>query len=119
TLPQPDPREAMVDAAPVNVHRDMKAFGEFEKTIQSKTLFAPPVPIVSRGAGAVVVEELLKKVQLVGITNVRGAPAAIIRVNGKGALYKVGDQVGSFVLREVSLNKVALEIDGQTVDLTR
>ena len=118
-LPEPDVNEAMVTGPVVTVQRGMKEFAEFEPTIKSRTLFAPSTPIVAKAAGSVVVDELLKKVQLAGITNLRGQPAAIIRLNGKGGLYKPGDQVGSFTLKEVFLDKVVLMIDGQPVELTR
>lgn len=86
--------------------------------IRSKELFAPPTPILSNSAGAVVVEELLKKIQLAGISNVGGQPAAVIRMSGKSGMYKAGDALGSFVVKEIEQNKVILEIDGQPVDLS-
>lgn len=118
-LPQPDVNEALVADAPVIAQRGTKGFAEFETAIKSKTLFAPPSPIAVRGAGGPVVEELLKKVQLAGITSLRGQPAAVIRLNGKGGVYKVGDPVGSFTLKEVFADKVVLEINGQPVELAR
>ena len=77
------------------------------------------MPIIAKATGAVVIENLLKKVNLAGITTIAGKPAAIIQVNGKSALYRKGDKVGSFNLKDVASDKIVLEIDGQTVDLTR
>jgi len=101
------------------LRRAVIGFAEAEKTIKSKVLFAPSTPIIARAAGALVVEELLKKVQLAGVSNVRGEPAAVIRLNGKSGLYKAGDLVGSFTLKEVFLDKVVLVLDGQLVELGR
>jgi type II secretory pathway component PulC len=94
------------------------SFESSKVLIRSKDLFAPPVPILSNAAGVAVVEELLKKIQLSGITNLAGQPAAIIRVSGKGGVYKAGDPLGNFVVKEIHPDKVVLEMDGQPVDLT-
>jgi hypothetical protein len=118
-LPVPDVNEAMLADPPVIAQRDMNTFAEAEPAIKSKVLFVPPSPIAIRGAGGAAIEELLKKVQLAGIANLRGHLAAVIRLNGKSGLYKVGDPVGSFTLHEVSSDKVVLALDGQLIDLTR
>jgi hypothetical protein len=114
----PDPSAVVEEkAAPMPARKGLASFDNGRMLIRSKEVFAPPVPILSNSAGAVVLEELLKKVELAGITNLGGQPAAIIRVSGKGAIYKAGDPVGSFILKEVRADKVVLELDGQPVDL--
>jgi hypothetical protein len=105
------------ESAAMPVRKETVAFEGGRMLVRSKEVFAPPTPILSNSAGVVVLEELLKKVELAGITNLGGTPAAIIRVSGKGAIFKVGDPVGSFVLKEVRADKVVLELDGQPVDL--
>jgi hypothetical protein len=106
------------EAATMPARAQATSFESSKPIIRSKDLFAPPVPVLSNAAGAVVIEELLKKVQLAGITNLGGQPAAIIRLSGKGGIYKAGDPLGNFVVKEILGNKVVLEIDGQPVELT-
>ena len=81
-LPEPDPWQT--DAVEMRVaKREVKSFRVHEQTIKSKVMFAPQTPIVAKATGAVVIEELLKKLKLSGVSKVRGQLAAIISVKGK------------------------------------
>jgi hypothetical protein len=118
-LPEPDANQAKAADAPVILPRDLNAFADAEPVIKSRVLFIPPSPMAVGGVSGPAIEELLKKMQLAGIANLRGQPAAVIRLSGKSGLYKVGDPVGSFTLQEVSSDKVVLALNGQTVELAR
>lgn len=116
-LPEPDPWSIGTGGVRV-AKREIKSFATYKQTIKSRVLFAPPVPIIAKSTGAVVIEDLLKKIKLSGVTTVRGQPAAIISIKGKGGIYRAGSQVGSFRLKEIRRDKVVLELDGQEVNLT-
>ena len=98
--------------------RTVDPFSAYERTVGSRLLFAPPTPLAANRPGTVVIDELLSKIKLSGISSIQGEMTALISVKGKSGSYRAGDEVGSFRVKTVQRDKVVLELNGDEVDLT-
>ncbi len=108
----------------VSVHRrSMKPYSEYERVLKARELFKPSLQIATGGIARIGIEKMVEKLSLTGIIAVGSSFQALItnsdKKEGGTGLYREGDSVAGFTVKEVGRGKVIIEYAGQLVELGR
>lgn len=122
-LPElPAPKPSMIrSVATLNAARSLQPMDSYIRLLKMRDLFKPSVPIPSENkVGKTTAEELAERLQFLGTAGTSGEVRALVFIPNRGpGLFKVGDPVAEFVLKEIQQEWITIQLEDEEIKLKK